>query len=183
MIHWWTRKFCSAAPKANFYAKFAKYRFYNDSPNLSNLRLIKCKIIYQRFDIVIKWNNGGISITIMCVPLFQQCVFSYLNICFCAKSMVKGCWMRHFQSLLFRFVLMDAIPIKLKCRYIVKSRYMGISYTLSKLGDLFMSSNGSITRLLWDFVQSNLIWPTFGHKMDLQKQLSLKSCNHLGQNL
>ena len=64
----------------------------------------------------------------------------------------------------------------------VKSRYMSISYTLSKLGDLFMSSNVSIT-LLWDFVQSNFIWPTFGHKMDQLKQLSLKSCNHLGQNL
>ena len=98
-----------------------KYRFYNDSPYLSNLRLIKFKIVYQIYDIVIKWNNGGISITIMCAPLFSQCVFSYLIVCFCATPMVKGCWMRHFKSLLFRFVLMDVIPIKLKCRYIILS--------------------------------------------------------------
>ena len=67
----------------------------------------------------VKCNYCGISITITCALLFSQCIFSYLIVCSCATPMMKGCLMRHFQSLLFYFVFMIVIPIKLECRYII----------------------------------------------------------------
>ena len=56
--------------------------------------------------------------------------------------------MRHFQSILFHFVVMDVISIKLKCRYIILPVTAG---GIILLCDFFVDYCGNLSCLLFSF--------------------------------